>query len=147
MKVEPWNISRKRIVQITSNLTEMRESDERRTTIRDRSRYLNGSISNHDMSSPLPAENIFEENPYENHPSLSPIEAQLLWEYSKLAQNVKQVSSHFPSFLWAYISRILVKVATKTRRLTEEPDQMLVSRLRSLETKMGLVLVLVRLSI
>jgi len=80
------------------------------------------------MSSPLPAENIFEENPYENHPSLSPIEAQLLREYSKLAQNVKQV-------------------AMKTRRLTEEPDQMLVSRLRSLETKMGLVLVLFKASV
>lgn len=68
--------------------------DERLTTIRDRSRL----ISNHDMSSPPPAENIFEENPYENHPSLSPIEVQVLWEYSKLAQNVKQVSLYLPSF-------------------------------------------------
>ncbi|KAE9398381.1 hypothetical protein BT96DRAFT_822141 [Gymnopus androsaceus JB14] len=80
------------------------------------------------MSSPPPTENIFEENPYENHPSLSPIEAQVLWEYSKLAQNVKQITM-------------------KTRRLAEEPDQMLVSKLRSLETKMGLVLVLFKASV
>ncbi|KAF9068308.1 DASH complex subunit Dad3-domain-containing protein [Rhodocollybia butyracea] len=63
-----------------------------------------------------------------NHPSLSSIEAEVLWEYAKLAQNVKQVTM-------------------KTRKLTEEPDRMLVARLRSLETKMGLVLTLFKASV
>ncbi|KAJ3998684.1 DASH complex subunit Dad3-domain-containing protein [Lentinula boryana] len=80
------------------------------------------------MSSPPPAGNIFEENPYENHLSLSPVEAEVLWEYAKLAQNVKLVTM-------------------KTRKLMDEPDQMLVSRLRSLETKMGLVMVLFKASV
>ncbi|KIK54458.1 hypothetical protein GYMLUDRAFT_177016 [Collybiopsis luxurians FD-317 M1] len=80
------------------------------------------------MSSPPPSGNIFDENPYADHPSLSQIETEVLWEYAKLAQNVKQVTA-------------------KTRKLTAEPDQMLVSRLRSLETKMGLVLTLFKASV
>ncbi|KAJ3728521.1 DASH complex subunit Dad3-domain-containing protein [Lentinula raphanica] len=80
------------------------------------------------MSDSTPTGNIFEENPYANHASLSPVEAEVLWEYAKLAQNVKLVTS-------------------KTRRLMNEPDQMLVSRLRSLETKMGLVMVLFKASV
>ena len=31
-------------------------------------------------------------NPYEGHPSLSQLEAAVLWEYAKLAQNVGMVS-------------------------------------------------------
>ncbi|KAJ4475720.1 DASH complex subunit Dad3-domain-containing protein [Lentinula aciculospora] len=80
------------------------------------------------MSSPSPTGNLFDENPYENHPSLSPVEAEVLWEYAKLAQNVKLVTM-------------------KTRKLMDEPDQMLVSRLRSLDTKMGLVMVLFKASV
>ena len=30
-------------------------------------------------------------NPYESHPSLSPLEASALWEYAKLAYNVQMV--------------------------------------------------------
>ncbi|KAJ3841099.1 DASH complex subunit Dad3-domain-containing protein [Lentinula raphanica] len=77
------------------------------------------------MSDSTPTGNIFEENPYANHASLSPVEAEVLWEYAKLAQNV----------------------TSKTRKLMNEPDQMLVSRLRSLETKMGLVMVLFKASV
>ncbi len=34
---------------------------------------------------------IFTINPYEDHPSLSPLEAEVLWEYAKLNQNIKDV--------------------------------------------------------
>ena len=34
---------------------------------------------------------IFEINPYENHPELSQTEAQVLWEYAKLNQRLKIV--------------------------------------------------------
>ncbi|KAF9265718.1 hypothetical protein L218DRAFT_997671 [Marasmius fiardii PR-910] len=82
------------------------------------------------MSSPTPQSqlDVFETNPYEDHPSLSPTEAVVLWEYAKLAENVKQLT-------------------IKTRNLTEEPDEMLVARLRSLEKKMGLVFTLFKASV
>jgi len=34
---------------------------------------------------------IFDLNPYESHPALSTTEADLLWEYAKLAQHIKDV--------------------------------------------------------
>jgi hypothetical protein len=34
---------------------------------------------------------IFTINPYEDHPSLSPLEAEVLWEYAKLNQQIKDV--------------------------------------------------------
>ena len=34
---------------------------------------------------------IFSVNPYENHPSLTEIEAEVLWEYAKLNQHIKDV--------------------------------------------------------
>ncbi len=34
---------------------------------------------------------VFLNNPYTGHPSLTPLEADVLWEYAKLAANVKQV--------------------------------------------------------
>lgn len=40
---------------------------------------------------------VFTRNPYEGHPALSPLEAEVLWEYAKLAAHVKNVSSHRPS--------------------------------------------------
>jgi len=43
------------------------------------------------MTSQQTPHEIFEVNPYEGHPSLSPIEASALWEYAKLAQHVKMV--------------------------------------------------------
>ncbi|KAF5373544.1 hypothetical protein D9758_000844 [Tetrapyrgos nigripes] len=80
------------------------------------------------MSSPIPTANIFEENPYEGNPNLTPTQAEVLWEYAKLAQIIKLVCS-------------------KTRLLADEPDEMLVARLRSLEKKMGLVLTLFKASV
>ncbi|KAF8823843.1 hypothetical protein HHX47_DHR9000455 [Lentinula edodes] len=58
------------------------------------------------MSSPPPSGTIFEQNPYENHPSLSAIEAEVLWEYAKLAQNVKL----FKASVWNVINEQPVDV-------------------------------------
>ncbi|KAK0496802.1 DASH complex subunit Dad3-domain-containing protein [Armillaria luteobubalina] len=71
---------------------------------------------------------IFLNNPYTDHPSLSAVEADVLWEYAKLAANVKQVAS-------------------KAKGLSKEPDEQLLARLRDLEKKMGLVLTLFKASI
>jgi hypothetical protein len=46
------------------------------------------------MASTLSNSNVFETNPYEGHPNLSELEAEVLWEYARLAQNVKEVSLH-----------------------------------------------------
>jgi hypothetical protein len=43
------------------------------------------------MSSLVPGNDIFHKNPYESHPSLSQTEAEVLWEYAKLAQHAKEV--------------------------------------------------------
>lgn len=32
-------------------------------------------------------------NPYESHPDLSELESEVLWQYAKLAQNIKEVSN------------------------------------------------------
>ncbi|PBK93227.1 hypothetical protein ARMGADRAFT_929711 [Armillaria gallica] len=71
---------------------------------------------------------VFLNNPYTGHPSLTPLEADVLWEYAKLAANVKQVAS-------------------KAKGLSKEPDEQLLARLRDLEKKMGLVLTLFKASI
>ncbi|KAJ7161472.1 DASH complex subunit Dad3, partial [Mycena crocata] len=68
------------------------------------------------------------ENPYLNHPSLSPIEKEVLWEYLKLAENLKQLKQ-------------------KTRILSEQPDTTLLERLRVVESKMGLILTLFKASV
>lgn len=39
----------------------------------------------------MSASDVFDFNPYEAHPSLSPLEADVLWEYAKLSQHVKEV--------------------------------------------------------
>jgi len=80
------------------------------------------------MTSVDTGNDVFESNPYESHPGLSQIESEVLWEYAKLSQHIK----------------ILV---AKTRQLSEEPDQTLLSQLRVLETKMGLVLTLFKASV
>jgi len=80
------------------------------------------------MSSSIPANDIFTTNPYEAHPSLTQTEAEVLWEYAKLAQNVKMITQ-------------------TTRLLSQEPDETLLARLRVLEKKMGLVLTLFKASV
>ena len=42
---------------------------------------------------------IFEANPYGTYQSLSPLEADVLWEYAKLSQHVKEVC--YPHFVLA----------------------------------------------
>lgn len=44
----------------------------------------------------LSTSNVAEENPYEGHPSLTELEAEVLWQYAKLAQNVKEVRYSLP---------------------------------------------------
>ncbi|KAJ3474565.1 hypothetical protein NLI96_g12391 [Meripilus lineatus] len=79
------------------------------------------------MTAP-PNTTIFDTNPYEGHPSLTGLEAEVLWQYAKLAQNVKEL-------------------AIETRRLSETPDEILLGRLRALEMKMGLVMSLLKVSV
>jgi len=74
------------------------------------------------------ADSIFETNPYEIHPNLSPLEADVLWEYAKLSQHVKEMTA-------------------QTRKLSEAPDEDLLACLRVLERKMGLVLTLFKASV
>jgi len=71
---------------------------------------------------------INETNPYEGHPSLTELEAEVLWQYAKLTQNMKEL-------------------VAETRRLSEAPDETLLKRLRTLEMKMGLVLTLFKASV
>ncbi|KAJ8579950.1 hypothetical protein M405DRAFT_753871 [Rhizopogon salebrosus TDB-379] len=71
---------------------------------------------------------IFDANPYETHASLTPLEANVLWEYAKLSQHVKDLT-------------------VTTRQLSEGPDGNLIARLRVLERKMGLVLTLFKASV
>jgi DASH complex subunit DAD3 len=81
------------------------------------------------MTTLLPSPvDIFSVNPYEGHLGLSQLEADVLWEYAKLAQHVKLVT-------------------LKTRSLSEQPDQSMLARLRVLEQKMGLVLTLFKASV
>ena len=40
------------------------------------------------MATTTSDDSVFEINPYENNPSLTALEAEVLWEYAKLSQNV-----------------------------------------------------------
>ncbi|KAL7283663.1 hypothetical protein ACG7TL_003099 [Trametes sanguinea] len=80
------------------------------------------------MSSSLSSSSIFESNPYEDHPNLSELEAEVLWQYAKLSQNIKELIA-------------------ETRRVSEAPDEKLLKQLRALEVKMGLVLTLFKASV
>ncbi len=42
------------------------------------------------MSTAL-SSSVLETNPYEGHPNLSELEAEVLWQYAKLSQNIKEV--------------------------------------------------------
>jgi len=71
---------------------------------------------------------ILSINPYEDHPSLSPQEAEVLWEYAKLNQQIKDMVVH-------------------TRSLNKTHEGAMLERLRVLERKMGLVLTLFKASV
>ncbi|RSH81323.1 uncharacterized protein EHS24_008766 [Apiotrichum porosum] len=59
-------------------------------------------------------------NPYANHPQLSALEAEVLWEYAKLSDTIS-------------------KIGTLARDTAETPNESLLASLRDLETKMKLV--------
>ncbi|KAF8844802.1 hypothetical protein BDN67DRAFT_962234 [Paxillus ammoniavirescens] len=80
------------------------------------------------MSVSTTIHDIFDVNPYDSHPGLTTNEAEVLWEYAKLAQHLKDLT-------------------TRTKELSEQPDQNLLARLRVLERKMGLVLTLFKASV
>ncbi|OJT12020.1 hypothetical protein TRAPUB_11430 [Trametes pubescens] len=80
------------------------------------------------MSSALSNSTVFETNPYEGHPNLSELEAEVLWQYAKLSQNIKEL-------------------VAESRRVSEAPDEKLLKQLRGLEVKMGLVLTLFKASV
>ena len=44
------------------------------------------------MSTAL-SSSVFETNPYEGQHNLSELEAEVLWQYAKLSQNIKEVRS------------------------------------------------------
>ena len=90
-----------------------------------------------------PSNEIFLVNPYQSHPSLTPLEAEVLWEYAKLAQNIRMVCSIITSLS---PFQFYPKVTQKTRLLHEEPDKHMLAKLRILEKKMGLVLTLVSMT-
>ncbi|KAF8274880.1 DASH complex subunit Dad3-domain-containing protein [Lactarius quietus] len=71
---------------------------------------------------------IFTINPYEDHPSLSPLEADVLWEYAKLNQQIKDL-------------------AIQTRSANKMHEETMLEKLRVLERKMGLVLTLFKASV
>ncbi|KAI0707784.1 DASH complex subunit Dad3-domain-containing protein [Earliella scabrosa] len=80
------------------------------------------------MSSALSSSSVFDTNPYEGHPNLSELEAEVLWQYAKLSQNIKELIA-------------------ETRRVSEAPDEKMLKQLRALEVKMGLVLTLFKASV
>lgn len=83
-------------------------------------------------------------NPYEGHQELTKLEAEVLWEYAKLAKNVKSVRDTPLDASFVRTDRLL-QLLLKTRELDEAPDEALLGQLRTLERKMGLVLTLVRI--
>ena len=44
-------------------------------------------------SSEEESRDVYTTNPYANHPSLTPTESEVLWEYAKLARRMKEVRS------------------------------------------------------
>ncbi|KAI9571385.1 DASH complex subunit Dad3-domain-containing protein [Boletus coccyginus] len=70
---------------------------------------------------------VFDLNPYQGT-ALSTTEADLLWEYAKLAQHIKDLTA-------------------ATKQLSDKPDHTLLVRLRLLERKMSLVLTLFKASV
>jgi DASH complex subunit DAD3 len=85
---------------------------------------------------------IFSVNPYEDHPSLTQIEADVLWEYAKLNQHIKDVRFVITTPIATAFTRSQLVIQTRT--LSKTPDEAMLSRLRILERKMGLLLTLVR---
>ncbi|CAK9780118.1 hypothetical protein CC85DRAFT_283688 [Cutaneotrichosporon oleaginosum] len=67
-------------------------------------------------------------NPYAGHPQLSPLEAEVLWEYAKLADKVKRITA-------------------LVRQTLDKPNSRLLEELRELEKEMKLVLTMYRAAV
>ena len=52
------------------------------------------------MASSLSSSTVFEANPYEGHPNLTELEAEVLWQYAQLSQNIKEVSPSTCACVW-----------------------------------------------
>ncbi|BEI81214.1 hypothetical protein CcaverHIS002_0203740 [Cutaneotrichosporon cavernicola] len=72
--------------------------------------------------------NISTTNPYADHPQLSTLEGEVLWEYAKLADKVK-------------------KISTVVRETVDAPNSHLLSELRELEKEMKLVFTMYRAAV
>ncbi|KAG8748405.1 hypothetical protein FRC10_005952 [Ceratobasidium sp. 414] len=72
------------------------------------------------MSASLSGRTHDEDNVYAAHPQLTPLEADVLWEYAKLARTLKTL-------------------VAKSREMSERSDDALLAKLRAAEIKMGLV--------
>ncbi|KAG8713854.1 hypothetical protein FRC08_012720 [Ceratobasidium sp. 394] len=79
------------------------------------------------MSS-LSAHTQDQDNIYAGHPQLTPLEADVLWEYAKLARTLKAL-------------------VAKSREMSERSDDALLAKLRAAEIKMGLVHTLFKASV
>jgi DASH complex subunit DAD3 len=87
---------------------------------------------------------IFDVNPYENHPELTQTEAEVLWEYAKLNQRLKIVSVVLTSSFFSLSKPMpFRKMIAETKRLSQVPEEHLLKDMRQVETKMGFVLTLV----
>lgn len=59
---------------------------------------------------------IFATNPYADHPSLSETEAEVLWQYAKLSQNIKEVRATGASLRARHTSdKLFRKLRAETR--------------------------------
>ena len=56
-------------------------------------RHYSGPLGSHGAATIMATSSsqIFTVNPYENHPGLTQVEADTLWEYAKLNQHIKDV--------------------------------------------------------
>lgn len=53
--------------------------------------YIQSASTAAAMNQSTSGPEIFTTNPYTDHPSLSETEAEVLWQYAKLSQNIKEV--------------------------------------------------------
>ncbi|KAG9097957.1 hypothetical protein FS749_005019 [Ceratobasidium sp. UAMH 11750] len=107
-----------------------------------------------------------QDNIYAGHPQLTPLEADVLWEYAKLARTLKAVRLHSPRFARLQNPRAApshlhtptpnrlniysfsrLQLVAKSREMSERSDDALLAKLRAAEIKMGLVHTLFKASV
>ncbi|KAG8691653.1 hypothetical protein FRC11_013669 [Ceratobasidium sp. 423] len=77
-----------------------------------------------------------EANIYAGHPQLTPLEADVLWEYAKLSRTLKTPPK-----------KSFIQLVAKSREMSERSDDALLAKLRAAEMKMGLVHTLFKASV